>query len=281
MNAQLKPEPITGFFENERAEHYHVKTLGEISNSGIKRLLRSPMHYKAWVEDVEPMNDTPAMLFGRAFHAAILEPELFASDYAVEPEFGDCRFKENKARRDDWRLANSDKIPLGADDNARIKAMLESVNAHPWARRAIRDGQSELTLRWVDEDTGLHCKARADRFVDGAAPFVLDVKTCEDASPAEFARAVAKYGYHIQHAHYCDGFRALGKPLTNYLLLAVEHTAPYAVALYYIDAAAEARGYELRARAMASAAECMQSGIWHAYSNDISPLTLPAWSLKD
>lgn len=281
MNAQLNPVPYTGFFENERAEAYHVKTLGEISNSGIKRLLRSPMHYKAWIEDAEPVNETPAMMFGRAFHAAILESELFSRDYVLEPEFGDCRFKENKTKRDEWRAVNGGKIAISVDDAERILRMLDAVKAHPWASRAIREGVSELTLRWVDEDTGLHCKARADRFVDGAAPFVLDVKTCEDASPAEFSRAVAKYGYHIQHAHYCDGFRVLGKPLTNYLLLAVEHTAPYAVALYYIDAAAEARGYELRARAMESAAKCMASGEWHAYSNDISPLTLPAWSLKD
>jgi hypothetical protein len=159
--------------------------------------------------------------------------------------------------------------------------MLEAVRAHPWARRAIRDGAAEVTCRWTDEETGLPCKARADYFVDGKAPFVLDVKTCENASPEEFAKAIARYNYHVQHAHYVEGWRVAYKPLSNYLLLAVEHQAPYAVALYHIDAPAEQRGYDLRARAIERIAACMQSGQWPAYSNDITRLSLPRWALED
>jgi len=265
-------------FTGETAEAYHVKRLGELSNSGIKRLMRSPAHYKAWIEETEAV-DTPALIFGRAFHCALLEPERFAAAYTVEPDFGDCRFKENKGRRDAWRAENAGKESLSVEDGERIQSMLEAIREHPWARLAIRDGQSEVTLRWTDEQTGVECKARADYYVPGKAPFVLDVKTCEDASPKAFAKSIATYGYHVQHAHYCEGFRVRGNPLSNYLLLAVEHHAPFAVALYHIDAAAETRGYELRQRAAEDLEKCMQAGDWPAYSNDITSLSLPAWAL--
>lgn len=280
MNAQLKPAD-TGIFYNLPAAEYHTKVLGEISNSGIKRLLRSPAHYRAWIEDADESTDSPTLAFGRAFHCALLEPEVFATTYAVEPDFGDCRFKENKAARDAWRSANASKELISAADQARITAMIASVQAHPLAGRAIRDGASEVTVRWTDEATGLPCKARADYFVDGKVRFVIDVKTCEDASPEVFAKAVSKYGYHIQHAHYAEAFRAAGKPLQNYLILAVEHKPPYAVAVYHIDAAAEARGFELRQRAIDAAARCTESGNWPAYPTGITQLTLPAYALKD
>jgi hypothetical protein len=280
MNAQLKPNDAS-LILNLPADQYHVKQLGEISNSGIKRLLRSPAHYRAWIEDVEENVDTPALVFGRAFHCALLEPDVYAATYVVEPDFGDCRFKENKAARDAWRSANAGRELVSASDQARIGAMIAAVHAHPIASRAVSSGQSEVTLRWADQDSGLPCKARADYFVDGKVRYVLDVKTCEDASPEVFAKAVHKYGYHVQHAHYCEGFRSIGMPLSNYLILAVEHKAPYAVAVYHIDAAAEMRGFELRQRAIDAAKRCTDSGQWPAYSTGITQLTLPAYALKD
>ncbi len=266
---------------DEPFESYHRKVLGEVSNSALKRVLRSPAHYKAWVDEAEPQADTPTLAFGRAFHCALLEPERFAEDYAVEPDFGDCRYKDAKANRDAWRSANQGRIGLSAEDCHRIESMLATVRAHPWAARAIRDGHSEVTLRWTDEATGLPNKARADYFVNGRARFCLDVKTCEDASPAAFVRSIATYGYHVQHAHYCEGFRVLDLPLQNYLLLAVESQIPHAAALYHIDAEAEARGFELRDRGIGRIATCLAANDWPAYSRDITALSLPRWALTD
>jgi hypothetical protein len=280
VNAQLQPAPAALVYD-EPAEVYHRKVLGEVSNSGLKRALRSPLHYKAWVEDTAPQADTPALIFGRAFHCALLEPARYATAYAVEPDFGDCRFKEAKATRDAWRSAHAGAESISAGDAERIGCMLDAVRAHPWAARAIRDGRSEVTLRWQDEATGLPCKARADYYVDGRARFVLDVKTCQDASPEAFARAIAKYFYHLQHSHYAEGFRSVDLPLRNFLFLAVESEPPHAVALYHIDAEAEARGFALRDRAMAAIAEGLRSGTWPAYSDDIVGLSLPNWAMVD
>lgn len=61
-------------------EQYHAHPA--ISKSDLDKISRSPQHYKHKKENPEP--ETPSMLRGRAVHAAILEPDLFAKEYAPE-----------------------------------------------------------------------------------------------------------------------------------------------------------------------------------------------------
>ena len=70
------------FVRNLPIADYHA--VEEISHSGIVKLLKSPEHYLQYkIGGDEP---TPAMEFGSAFHAFILEPELFAATYSVVDE---------------------------------------------------------------------------------------------------------------------------------------------------------------------------------------------------
>lgn len=279
MNAVLAPNVSGMLALDVPAEVYHQRELGVASNSVLKILReKSPAHYRAWI-DSDDDSDTPAMMFGRAYHMRVLEPERFAEAYAIEPDFGDCRYKDNKARRDAWRAENADKVPLGADDARRIEAMYAALMAHPVAAGIMRTGQSEVTMRWVDEQTGVPCKARADWWVEGK--FFMDLKTTDDASPAGFARSVVKYGYHVQHAHYADGAQACGEAIKNYLILAQEKEAPYACAVYHIDAAAEIRGFQLRERGLQLMKQCLDSDTWPGYGAGITELSLPNWALQD
>ena len=45
-----------------------------------KALLRSPAHAKV------PVEETPAMRFGRAFDTGVLEPHLFDEEYVIRPD---------------------------------------------------------------------------------------------------------------------------------------------------------------------------------------------------
>jgi len=141
---------------------YHAKNLGTVSKGSLVRLAQSPAHYKAWIDGSIEDEETTALKFGRAFHVALLEPDRFGASYAVEPDFGDCRFKENKARRDGWRSDNAGKQPVTKDEASAITGMIFAVRAHPIAGKMIRDGRAELTALWKDETTGLSCRARAD-----------------------------------------------------------------------------------------------------------------------
>lgn len=255
---------------------YHGRVLGLASKSALDLVHRSPAHYKAWVDGHEK-EPTPALIFGRALHMALLEPERFARKFATQPDFGDCRFKENKARRDEWRRDNAGREPLSAEDADVIDGMVRSVRAHPLASKLLVDGQSELTVRWRDEATGLECKARADYYVRERG-LIIDVKTTEDAGPEGFAKSCARYGYHRQHALYRDGFRASGLPAEHFVFVAIEKEPPYAVATYVLDDEALARGEDSIADDMATLAECMKTGCWPGYATSIRVLTLPRWA---
>lgn len=279
MSAVLADQPQAEILLDVPAEDYHRRELGVASNSVLKLLRdKSPAHYRAWV-DTEDEAETPALLFGRAYHCRVLEPERYGREFVVLPDFGDMRSSKNRAVRDEWLADRPGVTVVAAEDAERIEAMHAALMAHPVAAGIMRAGHSEVTMRWVDEQTGVLCKARADWWVPGK--FFMDLKTTLDASPAGFARSVASFGYHVQHAHYCDGARACGQPVGNYLILAQEKEPPYVAAVYHIDAAAEVRGFELRERGLQQMADCLRTDTWPGYGTGITELSLPAWALKD
>lgn len=258
------------------ANEYHRKELGVVSKSALDRINRSPAHYRAWLDGAAEKS-TAALDFGRAFHCAVLEPKVFAATYVVRPDFGDCRMKGTKAARDKWLEENISAIVISEDDAATIAGMAKSIAAHPAASKIIADGIPEVTLRWVDLDTGLKCKSRADYYVRGKR-LVADLKSTEDASEEAFARSVYKYRYHVQDALYRAGFAACGEPIEHFALVAVEKDPPYAVSVYTLDADAVGRGYAAARANMATMAECVASDQWLAYSNGVRTLSLPRWA---
>lgn len=255
---------------------YHGRTLGLASKSALDLVRRSPAHYKAWVEGPEK-EPTDAMRFGSAFHCALLEPEKFARKYVAEPDFGDCRFKENKARRDAWRAENAGKERLSPDDIEAIKGMVASVHADPYASKMIRNGEPELTVRWRDEETGLECKLRADYYVERHG-MIVDVKSVVDASEEGFAKAVSSYGYHRQDAFYRMGFEAIGKRAEHFVFVAVEKEPPYAVGVYTLDEESLSRGAASIEQDMEVLAECLRTGKWPAYGPGIRVIRVKPWA---
>lgn len=255
---------------------YHQRVHG-VAGKGILDIIRAaPAKYRAWLAGVEE-EETEALTFGKAFHMALLQPALFETTYVVEPAFGDCRKKDNKARRDEWRLVNADKLTLSPEDMTTIKGMVASVRAHPLAGRMVADGQPELTIRWADPDTGLECKARPDYYVRRLA-MACDVKTTRDASFESFRRDAARHGYHRQDAFYRNAFAAVGAPIDHFVFIAVEKTAPHLVALYSLDTDDIRKGYASVTNDMARFRECLETDVWPGYEPTIQTLTLPPWA---
>lgn len=257
------------------AYEYHEKKLGVVSKSALDEIARSPMHYRAWVDGVEK-EPTPALVFGQAFHCALLEPAVFSATYAIEPDFGDCRFKAAKTARDEWRESHQTHVRLNEEDGARIKGMIASINAHPAASRLLAEGESEVTLRWTDEQTGLACKARADYWVKSKR-MVVDAKSTGDASPDGFVRSAASFGYHRQSAFYAEAFAACEHPIQHFALLAVEKEAPHACAVYVFDGGAVAVGHASIRSDIHTLQSCLESGVWPGYSSGVETLSLPPW----
>lgn len=261
-------------------EIYHRRELGVVNKGALDQLAKTPAHYKAWVEDRTEVNETPALLFGRALHALVLEPDKFALEWAAQPDFGDLRTKITREARDVWRTENEGVTTVSIDDWKKLHAMRDAVREHPIARAMFIDGVAEETAIWTDPEHGLLCKARVD-YHRADMGIVVDLKSTEDASADGFARSVAKYRYHVQHAHYASAFAVTGNDLRMFAFVAVEKSAPYAVAVYTIDAEAEGRGMELRDHEMHTLAGCLETDIWPSYPSGINSLALPNWALRD
>jgi exodeoxyribonuclease VIII len=136
-------------------------------------------------------------------------------------------------------------------------------------------GKAETTHMWTDATTGVECKCRPDWLTSN---LIVDLKTTEDASPRGFQRSVANYRYHVQAAWYLDGIEAVtGTRPDQFIFICVEKKPPYAVGVYAADAEMIQIGAETAARDLEVYATCKAADAWPSYSDQIEPLSLPAW----
>jgi hypothetical protein len=255
--ARIAPGPSAldlphGIHAGVSEDVYHRKVLGLANKSSLDLVLRAPAAYRAWVDNADEDTTTPAMVFGKDFHCALLEPER----YAAQPPP-----KTAKARAD-------------ADTIAR---MVEAVRRHPLAGPVVERGRAELTARWADPQHGLECKARGDIWLAEIGTLV-DVKTCSDASPDGFARSVANYHYHRQEAFYRDGWGALDAPVEHFRFIAIEKTPPYLIGFYALDEAAVVVGRRQVRRALGLLAQCIERDEWPGLPDFSQEISLPRWA---
>ncbi len=257
------------------AEDYHAPVLGMVSHGALEKLRASPSKYREWLST--PRAPTQALTFGRALHCALFEPEVFARQYAVEPDFGDCRKTDNKKARDAWLAERAGATLISADDHGALLGMSAAMRAHPLTSRMLCGGVPEVTLRWQDAQTGLPCRARADYYVRDLR-MAIDLKSTDDASMRAFSRSMATYGYHRQHAHYAAGFEAIGAPVDHFVFVAVEKSPPYDLAIYTLDEGSLERARHDVRRLTERLADCLERDEWPGYPETIQTIELPPWA---
>lgn len=196
-----------------------------VNNSTLKLMRRSPRHYLNALENPEH-KDSPALLFGRLVHQAILEPYK-PKGYVIRPDGMKFSTKEGKAWRDEQTLPIID-----SEDAERIASITGSVMEHPiwgdvkagWGDE--KSGRTEVSVFKKDPTTGLLLKARIDCLIGKR---IIDIKTTEDASAASFAKSCQAFGYARQAAFY-----GLVTGCWDFTFLAVEKEAPYACQAFRI-----------------------------------------------
>lgn len=264
---------------------YHAESA--VGSSGLKLLRRSPAHYWAAYRDPnrEPMEPTPAMKIGTAWHASIFEPAAFARDYIEIPEGLDKRTKEGKAL---WaEIEASGREPMAKSVMDQIAAMTAAAVAHPAVRVIFQQGgAAEQSMFWTDAITGVKCKIRPDFAVMPCAMFpnglIVDGKTTEDASADGFPRSAWNYEYHLQAAFYVDGFQQVvgTKAPPAFLFLCQEKARPYATAVYSASDDLLQYGRKLYRAALDVLAQCERTNQWPGYPTTVAPMVLPAWAEK-
>lgn len=251
---------------------YHADR-SSLSSSGARTLLQSPAKFK-WAQD-HPKRATYFDV-GSYVHALVLGEG--AGVHVIDAD--DYRGKAAREARDQ---AYADGLtPLLRADHELAQRMCESVNAHPLAATLLSEGEPELSLYWIDPETGIKLRARLDWFrpVDGADPVVVDLKTtAASASPEAFAASAAKYKYHFQAAWYLEGMRQTGlADNADFLFVTVEKEAPHLVSVTQLCADALALGERQMREAVRIYAACLETDTWPGYGDDVTVIDLPRWA---
>jgi len=255
------------------------------SNSGLGRILRSPAHYRAYVETDQP--DTPAFRMGRAVHMAVLQPDLFPQHFAQEPDTSEGEFatyanpratKLYKELRAALEMTGKDILTM--PEWWDVEGMTAAVLAHPRASKLIRNtGAAELSVVADDPATGVRVKTRLDWHTPSTAGgAIVDLKTTGNASPGEFERAIYRYGYHRQGALYLRAAREAGLPAAHFVIIAVEKEPPYGVILYRLTDEAIRLGEVQIDYSLALYKRCKETGEWPGYTTDVVDIGVPKWA---
>jgi exodeoxyribonuclease VIII len=248
--------------------------------STLKGFAKSAAHVAEYL--LHPPPSTPAMILGTHIHAAVLEPARFDRDYVLAPKV-DRRTTVGKAAWATFEAENAGKELLDRDDFDLVLGIRDAVWAHPTAKALLSGaGHCEVGAVWKHERTGLACKGMMDRIgAHGGWTWIVDLKTCEDASPAGFARSVANYAYHAQAAFYLGGCNAIAPMKRRFTWIAVEKKPPYAVAVYEPDSIALDTGERRCEDWLDAYAECRRTDVWPGYPDDIQSIALPKWATRE
>lgn len=191
---------------------YHAD--GALGSTGMKRLLQSAPDF--WWES--PMNparpedkETPAKIFGRALHRAVLEGRE-----AFEAIYSPTEFPGNvKAGKDERAfIASVGKLALSRDDYDRILAASAFIRANPHLGNAFTNGMPEVSVFW--ERDGIMMKARFDFLKLNA---ITDLKSIRNRNGKEFKKAcrdaIANYEYALSADHYMEGRRQMARLIAD------------------------------------------------------------------
>jgi hypothetical protein len=128
----------------------------------------------------------------------------------------------------------------------------------------------------IAEVEGAQCRAMADYV--GLDGWLYDLKTTTSAHYDAVTQSIVAFGYHIQHEHYLDTFRAAGMPLKGMRFVFVEKNRPHCVSVIALDDAFMDIGRSQTAAARKTWRRCLATGEWPDYSKpgivEISP---PIW----
>lgn len=263
---------------------YHAH--GFTSASQLKKIASTSLaHFK--FERENPKEQTPALIFGSAYHTLILEPEKFADEYftldrdAMPKPESDFRNSENKAWKEKTIAENEGKIFLSNEDFATLYEMKAALELYPNFIFLLKNGVAEES--YFAEIDGMGVRVRPD-YVSRFG--IVDLKTCQDASPEAFGRDAAKMRYLIQAALYTDVVAAFRDgDVLPFFFLAQEKTAPYIPQMYRVPSYLIEAGRAQYEDVLKQLFTAQTTDVWTGYEgleeNDgIRDLQFPVWALK-
>ena len=263
-----------GIYRGLPNETYHADR-SAVSSSQLKVLAeQSPAHFEASL--MKQHHSTEALLFGSAFHCALLEPEEFTERYVVMPEIN-ARTKDGRVQIAALEELANGRALITREWSERLKGMVASAREHRAVREMLLGGEPELAFVWQDPETKILCKIKTDWYQPGTA--IWDAKSAADASRDGFSRACGKYSYHLSAAMYQAGVAALTSEYLPWRFVAVEKEYPYACAIYTASEAFLRKGQRAFRNALEKLQACRDSSVFPSYQpkHEVEEIDLPSW----
>ena len=278
-----QPAPAPGVYEGLP---YHVYASWDaINQSFLKDMDETPataIHNKTHQNPDE--DEKSHYRIGRAMHTLTTQPESFDTEYIVKPKTlpgkatkadirkglakkeGDVFDKpwdgSLKACKSKMALWLSEGLTLIAPkEHDKAKGMADSLREHPLVKDILEAGYYELSIVWVDQATGLICKARFDAYKNGG---ILDWKSTKRAiNGTSMMYEATNFKYYLQMHHYEQG--AMAADLAEYPqfeFFFVRSKGPYLCDHYKPDISLITDAKIEWERLMKRTARCIETGVW-------------------
>jgi len=242
--------------------------LEALNYSGSKELLKSPAHYRLYV--TAEREQTKALRLGSYVHALVLEPEKARLAFAIAPVC-DRRTKDGKAAYEAFTSALEPGTTVLSADEADEANKIAAAAKGCIERHGFKFKHTELMFLASYMDCPIKAAIDAVGESDG---YLYDLKTCEDASPAGFLKAVRAYRYNLQANFYKAAYQAGFKEhVQGFRFICVEKET-LQTAVYELGPDLMAYGYTDFVKALETYKTCMTSGEWPGYAQDIQTLDL-------
>lgn len=262
-------------------EEYHSGAPG-VSSSRLKHMLVSPANYQLKLN--RPVLENDILRIGHMLHTTVLEPHLVDQQFAI--------WTGGRRQGSDWDLFKVDNIGktiITTDQRSCTDGMsdalykLDDFPFEAWLHGVgtIPSAIKERSLFWIDEETGIECRARPDAMTLHNSPLAGDVKSTRSANREHFIRDIFNIHYDMQAAHYVAGIKAVYGLDANFVFFAVEKEAPYVARSFIMTPEALALGEKHRRYCLRMLKKCTDEGIWPKQPPARAPIAVEVPFFKD
>lgn len=263
----------------------------------------SPAHMKEALDGNLEREDTAALGFGRALHVRILEPDSYTHRVKVK---GPCaQLLKSGDRKNqpcgksacgcvdgNWLCGthggNSETLDpnfeyLTVDEAARVEKAAAALRDRKLDTLRRARGMFEVVM--IAEVCGVLCKVRLDKYIEKPCAIVDVKKVAGPKSPGTvidaegFESRIAKYGYGMIAALYCDVVEKLTGKMPRWYWLSVEDNVPFTPAVYRASDTCLAAGRNEYRALLHKYKNCINTGIWPGPADEPMELDGPKWWL--
>lgn len=282
----------TGIYDNIKNDDYHSND-GHYSSTLIKKM-EIPALAKHHME--APQEHKECYRIGSAIHSYVLEPSVFQREFLIGLDIG----RKSKADRMQWAQWFSDngadgyyindlpaaewngefsrqtgKHIITPDEINKISAMAKSVFANKNAAILLEGGDSEQSVYWEDDDTGLGLKVRPDYINER---FITDLKSCLSIKDEAINRAFATLDYGVSQSMYQDGVNKVTGKWKPFVFLFIDKNPPYLCRVIALDDFSQEHSWEKYQKLKSSLADCIKNNKWPTLEDNMK-YALPPWAL--